>query len=314
MLMGPRKNARKSPDDDIDPGTKRRRQSSPPINSQTMSQLLNLTDVSLSQTTPQKREPQTSRGQPCQGNTRMNQNLDQNPLLQNEIKSLLVAIVKKMDVQQEATSGIRNDLQDIKYLNISTHDRRISNTEVKVDYIESSIEKLEQQNDELRREMSKISLIIDGIPDSATESDDELYSRVKIFLMSIIDEEITFDNAHRLGKYILHHRRPIKIRFMTMLQRNIVYQNRSKAVPPFFINEDLPFATRRDNAILRKKTRDALQSGILADHVKIDYRQKFITVRNLRFEVKNGFLSPGLPIASSSRSNITEDCFLGRQQ
>jgi hypothetical protein len=148
----------------------------------------------------------------------------------------------------------------------------------------------------------------------ADESDDELYSRVKIFLTSIFDEEITFDNAHRLGKHVIHHRRPIKIRFMTMLQRNIVYQNRSKAIPPFFINEDLPFSTRRDNAILRKKKRDAIQSGILADDVKIDYRQKFVTVRNLRFEVKNGSLSPGLPVASSSWSNNTEDRFLGRQQ
>jgi hypothetical protein len=310
MQMGPKKNSRRYPEEDVDPKSKRLRQASPPLNSQTMSQFLNTNDVSLSQTTPHDRQQQSSSGQPYQGNLRA----DHSQVHNDDIKSLLVRIVKKMDDHQEATCGIRDDLKEIKTL-ICSHDRRISNTESKVDNIESSIEKLEQQNDELRKEMSKINLIIDGIPDTTTESDDELYSRVKIFLTEIVDEEITFDSAHRLGKYVLGHRRPIKVRFMTMVQRNIVYQNRAKAVPPFFINEDLPFATRRDNAILRKKKRDAIQSGISADDVKIDYRRKIVTVRNLSYHVKNGILSAGLSDTTSSRRMDTEEeCFLGRRE
>jgi hypothetical protein len=192
-------------------------------------------------------------------------------------------------VNHTTTNAIRNDLKEIKEL-VSSHETRISSSEVKIQNVESSLEKLEREHEDMRKEMGKINLIIQGIPDTVDETEDELYSRVKIFLLKQVEDDVSFDSAYRLGKPKPHYRRPIRIRFMTLLQRNLVYESRNKALPPFYINEDLPFATRRDFSVLRKKKRETIQSGIPAEEVKIDYKNKTITIQSTQHHVKNGIL------------------------
>jgi len=139
------------------------------------------------------------------------------------------------------------------------------------------------------------------MPDSADESDDHLYSSVKLFISELTEDEISFDTAYRLGKFKPNHRRPVRVRFLAMCQRNLIYSNRNKLTPPFYINEDLPFSIRKDHAILRSKKRDAIKSGVPTENISIDWRQRSILINLDKFAIKDG----NLVLVSQSQSKQT---------
>jgi hypothetical protein len=293
--MGPksknkRKNADMNDDDDLNSSNsnKRGRQKSPPNNSFNMDESQDEDNTSQSQSTPQEISGP------------------------EDIKALLLYLVKKVDGNLQETKGMRKDLKEIKDL-VTSHERRLHNTEVRVENVESSLQKLELENEDIRKELNKINLIVEGIPDTEDETEDELYGRVKYFLSNQIEQDVSFDNAYRLGKPRPDYRRPIRVRFMTMLQRNIVYQNRSKAKHPFYVNEDLPFTTRRDYGILRKKKRDTIQKGVPADQVKIDYKNKTIAIGNTRQSIKQGFLQAEPSTSTSAQRLPYQNDFLGNK-
>jgi hypothetical protein len=58
--------------------------------------------------------------------------------------------------------------------------------------------------------------------------------------------------------------------------------------PPVFINEDLPASIRRDQALLRKKRKEAIDEG---KKFTIDWNNKRISVENTTFTVINGKIS-----------------------
>jgi hypothetical protein len=96
-------------------------------------------------------------------------------------------------------------------------------------------------------------------------------SRVKTFIFEITGEDISFDTAYRFGPDKIHYRRPIKVKFLSMIQRNQVYSNRNKTTPPFYINEALPYSIRRDNGLLRERKRQEIRKGMNPEYVKIDF-------------------------------------------
>jgi archaellum component FlaC len=196
---------------------------------------------------------------------------------------------KKIDKSLSATSEIKDDLKEIKSL-VSSHGQRILNVEDRVSHVETSVSKLVQENEDLRKELYKMNLIIEGIHDPVGEDDDALYAKVKLFICDVVGEDITFDTAFRLGHQKPHFRRPIKVRFLSVIQRNLVYSNRSKKAPPFYINEDLPFSVRRDHGILRDKKRNEIRMGINPDLIKINYKTRTISVADNHFKVQDGIL------------------------
>jgi hypothetical protein len=205
----------------------------------------------------------------------------------DDIKALVLKLATKIDA---ATNDIKEDLREIKSL-VSSHGQRINDVEDRVEHVESAVTKLTQDNEDLRKEINKMNLIIDGIPDPVGEDDNALYGRVKTFICGIVKDDISFDTAFRLGQQKPNHRRPIKVRFLSMVQRNLVYSLRSNTSPPFYINEDLPFSIRRDHGLLRDRKRQEIRNGINPDHIKIDYKSRCITIENLTYQAKDGVLS-----------------------
>jgi hypothetical protein len=202
----------------------------------------------------------------------------------DDLKALVLALTKKMDA---ATNDIKEDLREIKSL-VSSHGQRINVVEERVEHVESAVTKLSQDNEDLRKEINKMNLIIDGIPDPVGEDEDALYGRVKMFICGIVKDDISFDTAFRLGQYKPNHCRPIKVRFLSMVQRNLVYSLRSNTSPPFYINEDLPYSIRRDHGLLRERKRHEIRKGVIPDQIKIDYKSRSISIAGVSYKVHDG--------------------------
>jgi len=122
-------------------------------------------------------------------------------------------------------------------------------------------------------------------------------------MSEMIQDDISFDTAYRLGKFKSNFRRPIRVRFLAMCQRNLIYANKNKLLPPFYINEDLPFSIRKDHAILRNKKKEALQNGSLLENISIDWKLRTITVDARKFSILNGNLIPSMQVSTSSNSS-----------
>lgn len=66
-----------------------------------------------------------------------------------------------------------------------------------------------------------------------------------------IQIEIQIDNAFRIVNFLQGKFCHVKVKFWCNEDRELVYENWTFFSPIFFINEDLPRLTRRDNTILR---------------------------------------------------------------
>jgi hypothetical protein len=213
-------------------------------------------------------------------NDKTNQKLD-------ELKELVLNLARKIDQSLSATNDIKDELKEIKTL-VSTDASRLSTVEDRVGHVESSASKVHQEDEDLRKELCKMNLIIDGIPEPAGEDDDALYRRVKMFISELVKDDISFDTAHRLGQHKPNRRRPIKVKFLSMMQRNHVYNNRLMTSPPLYINEDLPYSTRRDHGFLRDRKRQEIRKGVAPDQTKIDYKSRSISTAGAIFNVHDG--------------------------
>jgi len=208
-----------------------------------------------------------------------------------DVINLLKELNTKMDENLATTKVIKKELVEVKSI-LSTHDKRLTTAEKKIEKVESSVSSLQQDNESIKKDLNAINLIFAGFPDFPDEIESDLYNRVKIILSTLVDEEVPFDTAFRLGKYVQSKRRPVKVRFLSMSQRNLIYNNRSKVTPPFYINEDLPFSLRRDYSILHNKKKEEIQKGIPKEEIQIDHKLKRITIQGQVFTIMNSVLQP----------------------
>jgi len=219
----------------------------------------------------------------------MNQSSPPQPT-NGDLMKLMSSLHAKMHENLSTTKGLQTEVESIKNI-ISTQDKRIGTVERRVEKIDASVHVLETEQEFLQKEINKLNLIFEGIPDSADENEDTLYSRVKVFISEISKDDISFDTAYRLGTFKPNYRRPVKVRFLAMCQRNLIYSKRSILHSPFYINEDLPYTIRRDHAIIRNKKKDALKSGIPAEKVFVDWRHRSIQINDDKFTIQDGKLT-----------------------
>jgi len=222
----------------------------------------------------------------------------------SELLKMMRSLHAKMDQSLNTSKQLTEDVKQIKEI-VSTHDGRIGKVEQRIDKVEYSVNRLGLEQEYLQKEINKVCLIFDGLPDSADESEDDLYRNVKLFMSELVDEDISFDTAYRLGKYKPNFRRPIRVRFLAMCQRNLIYSKKSKLHPPFYINEDLPFSIRRDHAILRNKKKEAIQNGTPVENISVDWKLRTITINQDKFKVIDGALSQTNSASLNNLSQVT---------
>jgi len=166
-------------------------------------------------------------------------------------------------------------------------------------YNNSVIEKLKPDTELIEREVKKLNLVILGLADFDTQSIDQLKEQVAKLVLGLTGKQIETDTVHRLGKYQLGNNRPVKVRFLSLTDRDLVWSNRLNSNPPIFVNEDLPFVTRKDFAILRKKSKELKEKG---ETVSIQWNNKTITSGTAAFQVSNGCLTS---VTSRNPSSIS---------
>jgi len=128
---------------------------------------------------------------------------------------------------------------------IDSHDHSITN-------LHSDVSSLVDANLSLRQELNKLNLILFGLPEPADESIEDLLLAFTEAIKALSVDTIPVDTVFRIGKPN-GTPRPIKIRFITLKDRDCVYKRRSSLPDGIIIKEDIPFETRRAHAILLKK-------------------------------------------------------------
>lgn len=147
-------------------------------------------------------------------------------------------------------SLLKEQTADLKST-ISEQDKKLVNLEEKVITLSNKVDKLSTENEFLHKEINKINLVLCGVGDPGTqENPDQLYGVVHEILSKLNQQEITFDTVTRVGAFAPDKCRPVKIRFLSMTQRDLSFNNRKNLQKPLYLNEDLPTGTRKAQHIL----------------------------------------------------------------
>jgi len=165
--------------------------------------------------------------------------------------------------------------QDIQFLQRDGHDSN------------DSIAQLQRDCENTERELKKIYLIVSGLIDSESESVEKLLYTVNLLITSLTGKNVPLDSVKRFGFFKHDKPRQVKIRFLNLTDRDLVWANRLNTPKSIFINEDLPYVTRRDNAILRSKSKILTREGKTST---INWSQKTITTDTQIFKIFNGEL------------------------
>jgi len=225
-----------------------------------------------------------------------------------DVMSLLKKINKKIEKNLKDTNDIYQDMTSIKKT-INAHGKRLDEAELGISKLENSVDKINDESKMIQIELKKVNLIIVGVFDVQNEPEQQLYSKIKSVIAETTDLDVPIDTYYRLGNFNIVKPRPIKVRFISVRQRNLVYNNRSELSPPIHISEDLPYTTRRSSAILRNKKKEAISNGVLPDDININYKMKQILIKDKTYCITSLLSGTIAPIASKNNTILPNDGF-----
>jgi len=144
--------------------------------------------------------------------------------------------------------------------------------------------------------------VISGFPDHKNESEQEIYDSVCELIRNITNESNMLpDVVHRVENLNEGKCRAIRVKFISVRERNKVYESRENTAKSIYINDDLSYTVRRDQALLRRKRRELNENGIKSD---IDYKSKTLTTeKGDKFVVVDGIIKRCQPQQSQSESS-----------
>jgi len=127
---------------------------------------------------------------------------------------------------------------------------------------------VKQLSDVLYLEVNKLNLILSGLDEPAAESTDSLIAAIESILQVSTGYFIHLDHAYRVGTGI---RRKVKLRFLSIKDRNAAHKSSSKLPPTVFINEDLPSSSRQAHGKLRAKLKELKSNS--TEEIKVDWKK-----------------------------------------
>jgi hypothetical protein len=173
---------------------------------------------------------------------------------------------------------------------------------------DSSARRCDQET--LYADVNKLNLIVSGILESPHETNTFIAHEVQRLIKDTTGKNITIDVAHSIGKSQPYRIRQIKVRFLSILERNCVYAHRNNLSHPQYINEDLSPDTRSSHALLRRKKYEILQTNKDAT-IKIDWKHKTLQHGTSFFAIKDGILKPETTSSTAPSHPWMEVNFLG---
>lgn len=230
------------------------------------------------------------------------------PQILNFLKNLETRLTSKID---SSTTSVTTSIAKINETLIA-HQADIQKLKVDITSISttntslsSTVEKIETNHESLEREVKRINLIISGISDLIDESTDHLRQEIEDLVNKLTGQHVKIDTVSRIGNFNPQRNRQVKVRFLNLSDRELVYNSRFDTVPPIYFNEDLPFSMRRDFAILRKKGKEFKMKN---EKFEINWRERYLTTDIGKYHVKDGRLCLPIlhpPNESSSSANFT---------
>jgi len=208
-------------------------------------------------------------------------------------------LIKKLMSQSNRIEKKLETLDDIKQI-INQQNTKIQTISKDMAVAQNRIQDLEAENERLEKELKKSNLILTGITDDVNESEQTCLDKTKSFLTTTMKiKGLTFDTAHRLGKFQNGKDRPIKLRVMKHSDREKILSQKSNLPESVFISEDLPKQTRKNHFVLRQAAREAQRQN---QPYEIKWNQNKITIAGKTSIIKNGALE---------RTEEGEPSFLG---
>jgi len=148
------------------------------------------------------------------------------------------------------------------------------------------VKSLEKSNQFLHCELNKHNIVLHGVPESNTETAETIATEFFKREMNVTPE---IDIAYRIGAKKVDKIRPIKIKFVKLKERNLVWRERQNLEKPYYVTEDLPIEVRTTKKLLNQARYEAVKKG---KNSKIDWKNSQVAVDDEIFEVVNGKLTP----------------------
>jgi len=249
--------------------------------------VISLSDSESTTTSPNSKKPKSnksSKTQPCDLSTILSK--------LTSIESSVKSVKAKVNNVVASTEEVKKSIADLKKdfeIQTTDHEKRICGVEELAINLQTSIDKLKASNEGIYNKMNELNLVVSGLPDSETETNNQLVRTVQKLIFEITKREISIDVGSRLGKFRPGVTRAVKVKFVTMLERNCVYLHRTSLKHPCYINEDLSPETRKDLALLRQKKKEILSQDRNAT-VTIDSKTKTLHHGQRRISIRNGIM------------------------
>jgi len=221
-------------------------------------------------------------------------------LLTKEVKESNRKIKKTHDIVEKLTE----DVVALKK-RVDQNDEKFVQVEDKVSNVESHLQNLHSANLAMQLKLNELNLILFGLPEESDETEFSLIEKLTECLAPLSEQKIVPETAKRLGLIKPDSPRPIKMRFSTLTQRNIVFDRQSSlSNDKLTIKKDVPFELRRDYAILMKKKQDAINDGVAEEDIAIDFRAKRMKIGSDEIQIQS-------IMTNSQPKNSSRGPFLG---
>jgi len=182
---------------------------------------------------------------------------------------------------------LSSDVADLK-TKVTVNEASITYHDESLNDIQSNVHSLHDTNLQIRQELNKLNLVLFGLPELPDESPESLLNSVIETIKPLSEKNIPIDVAYRIGKKIANSSsRPVKIRFLTLSDRDCVLKRKLSLPDGISVKEDLPFEVRKAHAILLKKKSEAIASGVPDEEISINFSSKKIKIRDEIFDARD---------------------------
>jgi hypothetical protein len=229
----------------------------------------------------------------------------------SDVKSQNDSLIRKFDSIDSRVTLVENSLLTIQTTSdnincnllklksdlnhqINNHELRLDSLNGEVQCLNNKISDLSNDKDKFYMEINKMNLIVSGLPDCISESNEQLTIALNRLLSDVVGRRIEIDCAFRLGLFSDLLPRRIKIRMHSLSDRILVWNHRGNAPKPIYINDDISQNMRQTHGKLRQQRREILAKTPGSD-VWIDWKS---------LSIKYG-VRPQLSTSNSSTASFT---------
>jgi len=163
------------------------------------------------------------------------------------------------------------------------------------------IDALKKRNEQLENESRSKNIVICGIPENPSETDDSLRRAVtETIARELGIKQVNIDVAWRWGAPGKHPRRVV-VELLYKRDRNAILEKRMKSKPPVFFNKHVSRETAFVEGRLRYLKNEATRKGQTA---KVLWDKQQLIINNKHFQlVKGNLVEIGLGVGTPNTTN-----------